>query len=68
MKGGGGRKGGREDVFNKSNIASHLLAAYPEASGGNLTTTFPLSAPGSSTNLPTSACFTLGYMCAHVCG
>lgn len=33
---------------------------HPEASGGNLTTTLPISAPGSSTNLPTSACFAFG--------
>lgn len=32
----------------------------PEASGGNLVTTLPIEAPGSSTNLPTSACLTLG--------
>ena len=29
--------------------------SYPEASGGKRVTTFPISAPGSSTNLPTSA-------------
>ena len=32
-------------------------STHPEASGGNLTTTLPISAPGSSTNFPTSACF-----------
>ena len=37
-----------------------LFVMYPEASGGNRTTTLPISAPGSSTNFPMSACFVFG--------
>ena len=62
-------------VAGQINMSSHLYTSmspssypddpggeepYPEASGGNLVTTFPISAPGSSTNFPTSACFDLG--------
>lgn len=38
-----------------------MLITHPEASGGNLVTTLPIVAPGSSTNLPTSACLAFGW-------
>ena len=33
-------------------VRQALYLTYPEASGGNLVTTLPISAPGRSTNLP----------------
>lgn len=44
---------------------SYLLScrSYPLASGGNRTTTLPISAPGKSTNLPTSCFFSFSSDC-----
>lgn len=45
----------RNNIWHEIHRTSWIKKTYPEASGGNLTTTFPISAPGSSTNFPSLA-------------